>query len=208
MFGAERMTGRIWYSYDEGNEWHDENTRAGDIIDIVPLDSPNDQLIASIYYSKHNDLSTLFLVNFSNVINRTCLVDDYESWYVPRFNGTCYHEQEVIYLKKKPSSICLNNQNFSSPIINKCPCSIEDFPWYHVTNYSEPYYYFKDNVCMYDPFSNFVESFKKCRNGGKPLPHLDGFPKLDPDSCAPPKTRVEEYSKYSHYCISEGSWKL
>ncbi|KII66378.1 hypothetical protein RF11_13612 [Thelohanellus kitauei] len=48
LFGAERSTGGIWYSYDRGREWYKESIGNFKLIDIIPLESPNNLVIATL----------------------------------------------------------------------------------------------------------------------------------------------------------------
>ncbi|KII67745.1 VPS10 domain-containing receptor SorCS3 [Thelohanellus kitauei] len=136
MFGAERSTGKIWYSYDMGWSWYKQKIDANNLIDIKPIESHNNQVIVAINYDILTNIYTLFLFNFSHVISScqiisdsTCSNDDFENWYVPRDSGICFQGFEVEYLRKKPLSPCFVNRTWSMLTQKQCPCSLEDFHW-------------------------------------------------------------------------------
>ncbi|KII64194.1 VPS10 domain-containing receptor SorCS3 [Thelohanellus kitauei] len=209
VFGTESPTGRIVFSYDEGNMWYYENINSNDIVDIIPLESQNNLLIAAINHKKLINVYSLFLFNFSKVISslclmsdRTCAIDDFETWYLPRYFGKCFQGQEMSYLKKKCFSMCVDSRALLLPTINPCPCAIEDFNWYNITYMSKPNYYYENNICVLDLHSNYTEPIKTCPVGAEPLIHLNGFTKLDSDFCIPLQTRSNEDSDSSDYCSS------
>ncbi|KII68274.1 Vacuolar protein sorting/targeting protein 10 [Thelohanellus kitauei] len=212
------MTNRIIYSYDEGSHWYKKNISADNFIDIIPLETPKNRAIAAINYDVHNDICTFFLFDFSRVISnldimseRTCRVDDFEAWYVPRFNGNCFQGHEVSYLKKKPFAMCVDAEKLIIPTMKSCPCSFEDFEWYHKINQSERNYYYKDNFCILDSRYNFSEPEKRCRDGGRPINNLNGygcishrFAHLDSDLCSSTPKNLDETSGFADFCISDG----
>ncbi|KII61919.1 VPS10 domain-containing receptor SorCS3 [Thelohanellus kitauei] len=129
MFGTERTTGRIWVSYDEGNYWYKKYIRAYEFIDLETFDYPDNLIIAAISYNKFKNIYSLFLFNFSNILDRTCQDDDFESRYVGRYYGNCFQGQLISYLMKKPSAICVDKRTEVKVTMNTCPCAIEDFQW-------------------------------------------------------------------------------
>ncbi|KII66225.1 hypothetical protein RF11_14747 [Thelohanellus kitauei] len=182
MFGTERHTGKIMYSYDEGINWYFQNISTNNFQDITSLKFPDNLAIAAINYDPQNKICTFLQFDFSRVIsnrhlmiNRTCQSDDFETVHDLRYFGNCYQGKEVSYLKKKPSSLCLDNRTQVQPTIKSCPCSLEDFPWYQNCNHSKPNYYYNDNFCILNPFSNITEPVKQCRDGGIPLNDLNGY---------------------------------
>ncbi|KII61119.1 Vacuolar protein sorting/targeting protein 10 [Thelohanellus kitauei] len=183
------------YSFDEGRNWHRKRSKANNYIDIISLEYQNYRAIAAIDYNTLTNIYTLHLFDFSNVIDRMCEIDDFESWYVPRDSGQCFQGQEVAYLRKKPLAVCVDNRSSVIPTIKPCPCSLEDF-------HCKSNYYSKDKICIFDPFSNVTESLKTCRDGGIPLNHLNGFVTLDPNFCSPMSEGLDENSEYAEYCIS------
>ncbi|KII60767.1 Vacuolar protein sorting/targeting protein 10 [Thelohanellus kitauei] len=145
MFGAEKLSGRISFSYDQGIHWYNTNLEDTNFIVINQLESQNNLGIAAINYNERNQIYSLFLFNFSRVIcinvlmiDRTCYNEDFEVWYVPRYHENCYQGLAVWYMRKKPSVICVEYRTFHRPKIESCPCSLEDFLWYHEFNHSEP----------------------------------------------------------------------
>ncbi|KII66227.1 hypothetical protein RF11_14749 [Thelohanellus kitauei] len=90
------------------------------------------------------------------------------------------HKETCTFLQfdfshKKPSSLCFDNRTMVQLTIKPCPCSLEDFPWYQNFNHSKPNYYYNDNFCIWNPFSNITEPVKQCRDGGIPLNDLNGY---------------------------------
>ncbi|KII63552.1 hypothetical protein RF11_16359 [Thelohanellus kitauei] len=139
------------------------------------------------------------------MIDRTCHSDDFEIWYERRYFGKCFRGKEVSYVKKKPLAMCIDNRTVILPTIKPCPCSIEDFN-------CKPNYYHEDVLCVMDPFRNFTESNKICRDGGKPLIRWNGydnslhrFQKLDTELCIPRSIGIDKFSKYADYCISNST---
>ncbi|KII69526.1 hypothetical protein RF11_14787 [Thelohanellus kitauei] len=182
MLGTERKSGKVWLSYDEGGVWHKKRLRATNFVAMRIRESSQNLEIAGINYNKHKNKYSLFLFNFSRVISSLylmtdmmCQSDDYENFHVPRFNGNCFQGMEVSYSKKKLSALCFDNRTTVIPTVKSCPCSLEDFQWYNIIELSEPNYYYKDNLCVLDPFSNFTEPIKLCEEGGTPLQHLEGY---------------------------------
>ncbi|KII63551.1 VPS10 domain-containing receptor SorCS3 [Thelohanellus kitauei] len=182
MFGTGRMNNLIFFSYDEGLNWYKNTMNAENFTDIIPLWSPNNHIIAVVNHNKNKNLYTLFKFSFSNVISRdfltidtTCNSEDFETWYVRRYFGSCFQGEEVSYMKIHPLNRCSDNRTVVRATTKPCPCSLEDFPWYSNLKHSEPYYYYKDNYCAVDPYFNFTEPVKTCRNGGIPLVHLEGY---------------------------------
>ncbi|KII61883.1 Vacuolar protein sorting/targeting protein 10 [Thelohanellus kitauei] len=195
LFGTEVMSGRIWFSYNEGWSWYRQDIAASNIIDVKPIESPNTQLISAIDYDMVKKVFSLFIFDFSHVLNRTCEDKDYAAFYITRFSGNCFQGQEVYFWKKKADSVCVDNRNSVLQMTRPCPCSPEDFQ-------CERNYYFKDNFCVLNPYSNAKESVKKCRDGGTPLNNLNGFAKLNPDICSSRHIDLDEDSEYCDYCIS------
>ncbi|KII65763.1 Vacuolar protein sorting/targeting protein 10 [Thelohanellus kitauei] len=182
ILGIEKMTGRIWFSYDEGVNWYRQNIGADNLINFEPLESPHNRIVAAINYNEQRNKYSLFLLNFNHVISnhvlitdRTCRNNDYEIWYTPRFHRNCFQGQKVYYWKKKPSSICIDNRTLVLPIIKSCPCAIEDFLWYELINLSKPYYYSNKSFCILDSNSNFTKTRKSCRGGGVALTRWNGY---------------------------------
>ncbi|KII61676.1 Vacuolar protein sorting/targeting protein 10 [Thelohanellus kitauei] len=216
MVGHERKKGKIWYSYNEGRKWLRVKIKAYNCIDIIPLSFDKYRVLAVINYKEKTRTYKLSLLKFNRalsmmylMIGTQCDVNDFDTWYVPRYQGTCFQGEEMIYLKKKPLPICFDNRTSSLPTINACPCSLEDFHWYSNINDSKTNYFFKDNLCLLDTNLNLTESSKICLDGGKPLNHLNGyelylnrFAQLDSDLCYPRETFLIENSNYSDYCIS------
>ncbi|KII72865.1 Vacuolar protein sorting/targeting protein 10 [Thelohanellus kitauei] len=182
VFGTERKTGRIWYSFDEGRNWEKINEDTDKFEELFPLEYPNDLVIGSINFNKPKNMYSFFEFNFNQAISsfylmteRTCQSDDFETWHVPRYFGNCFQGQEIFYLKKKPSTICFDNRTEVLPTSKSCPCSLEDFQWYIITDHSKPDYYYQGDFCVLDPLSNLNESNKTCRDGGIPLIGWDGY---------------------------------
>ncbi|KII64196.1 hypothetical protein RF11_01933 [Thelohanellus kitauei] len=182
MFGVERLTGKIWYCFDEGINFYKEKIKARNLIDIKQIETHNYQIITAIDYDVTRRIYTLFLFNFSHLTSslclmkdRTCQNEDYESWYTPRASGSCFQGLEVSYMKKKPLAMCIDYQTWNQTTIKPCPCALEDFNWYDSMNYSKPNSYSQNNFCVLEPFSNFNESIKSCQDGGIALNHLNGY---------------------------------
>ncbi|KII75163.1 VPS10 domain-containing receptor SorCS2 [Thelohanellus kitauei] len=182
LLAAESKTGIIWYSYDDGLNWYSKNLRAYNFIVMKPLEYPNNLIVAAINYQQQKNIDSSFFINFSSVISSlylitdsSCQNDDFEAWHTPRYYGSCFQGQILSYLKKKSTALCVDNRNFILPSIQTCPCSLEDFQWYHRINLSEPNYYFKNNLCTLDKLSTFTQRAKICRDGGIALNELDGY---------------------------------
>ncbi|KII60370.1 hypothetical protein RF11_04279 [Thelohanellus kitauei] len=84
--------------------------------------------------------------------DRTCDNDDFESVYVRRYSGTCYQGKDVYFLKKKRLAMCFDYRTFVVSTNTSCPCSLEDFDWYHHIKHSKPNYYYKQSACVLYPF--------------------------------------------------------
>ncbi|KII73900.1 VPS10 domain-containing receptor SorCS3 [Thelohanellus kitauei] len=175
MFGTERFTGRIWYSYNEGLTWHKEDVGADYFIDIIPLESPNNNIIAAINYNYHKSTFSVFTFDFSTVLSnlyltpdRLCTNEDFEIWYELRYFGTCFQGREISYMKIKPAAMCVDNRNLITRTVKECPCSFEDF-------HCKPYYHAQDNFCVLDPHSNHVEPATTCPDGLKALRIFNGY---------------------------------
>ncbi|KII63113.1 hypothetical protein RF11_01863 [Thelohanellus kitauei] len=125
MFGTEKMTGKIWYSYNEGWDFYRKKIGAHRFINIFPLESPDNLVIAGLDY---------------NVYKKTV--------YTPRFFGNCFQGKEVYYLKKKPKSVCVDNRTTVLPVINSCPCAVEDFEWYRLIYISETQQPYPNTTCQ------------------------------------------------------------
>ncbi|KII72390.1 hypothetical protein RF11_10188 [Thelohanellus kitauei] len=117
LVAIEKWANMIWYSYDEARTWYKETIWDAPFIDIIQGAYIKHDIIAVINYNKLSK-------------SRRCREDDFENWYVPRLHGNCYQGEEVFYLKKKPSAMCVDNRTEILSTIKPCPCSIEDFPWY------------------------------------------------------------------------------
>ncbi|KII70826.1 Sortilin [Thelohanellus kitauei] len=207
IFGTEHSTGKIWYSYNEGNKWYHENTEISHFVEIIPIESLNNIAIAAIGYNAENVYS-LVIFNFSHVISslcvktdRECEGNDFEIWYVPRYWGNCFQGREVSYLKKRASIMCEDNRNDVLRTVKQCPCSFEDF-------LCKPNYIFKNNFCVLDPLSNYTEANKTCQDEGIPLSHFNGFGEIDSNKCSLSQINGNEYSSYSQFCISKGNSKV
>ncbi|KII64385.1 VPS10 domain-containing receptor SorCS1 [Thelohanellus kitauei] len=182
--------------YDEGRKWYKINVGANKFIDLIPLAYPNNLVIATLNFDSPKNIYSLFLFNFTHILNNPCQSDGYEIWYLPRYYGHCFQGWKVSYLKKKPFEICFDDRTSIQPDIEPCPCSLEDFP-------CKPNYYSEDNFCVRDPVSKLDNSKKTCPEGTKPLARWNGFAQLDPDSCQPRRTLLDPQSGYYDYCISE-----
>ncbi|KII66653.1 VPS10 domain-containing receptor SorCS3 [Thelohanellus kitauei] len=182
MFGTQRMSNIVRYSYDVGFNWDFKNISANNLIDIFPLESDKQIVIAAINYDLHTGIYSFFLFDFSNVISishlmivRPCDLDDFETYHIIRYLEYCYQGKEVTYMRKKNSAMCIDSDNLAQFTINSCPCFLEDFHWYNYIDPSDRNYYYKDNVCTMDPYSNVTESNKTCQDGGIPLNSLNGY---------------------------------
>ncbi|KII60372.1 Vacuolar protein sorting/targeting protein 10 [Thelohanellus kitauei] len=136
MLGIEYNIHRFWYSYDYGFHWMSKSTDMNNLVDIIAMEFPNNPIIAAFNYDKLKNIYTLYLFSFSHLMSRifimkdrTCQINDFEHIYVSRYSGTCYQGQQVYNLKKKRSSMCVDNRKFVPPHTKPCPCSIEDFDW-------------------------------------------------------------------------------
>ncbi|KII61724.1 hypothetical protein RF11_16341 [Thelohanellus kitauei] len=69
------------------------------------------------------------------ISDRTCQNDDYDTWYVPRYYYSCFNGKQVSYLKKKPSSLFLDNRTLVLPYIEQCQGIHEDFQRYKKKSY-------------------------------------------------------------------------
>ncbi|KII60364.1 Vacuolar protein sorting/targeting protein 10 [Thelohanellus kitauei] len=181
LLGTENKVGRVWYSYDDRWKWSSTNIVFDNSIRLIPIESGNNPVIVATYYDNIKKLYTLYVFNFSNIISRsslmadrTCEMDDFEPWYMPRYSGTCYQGQEVSYMKKKRFSMCVDDRSLVPQSIKSCPCSIEDFEWYNQIKHSKPNYYYNDNFCVSKPSTNIKKSVKSCRDGGTPLMVYEG----------------------------------
>ncbi|KII63587.1 hypothetical protein RF11_16398 [Thelohanellus kitauei] len=135
ILGRQFPEDKLWYSYDEGNNFYD--VLNDDVFKIIPLESKNHLVISAINLNEDNNMYSIFNYNFSNIISafcltvdRTCQRDDYESWYVPRYYENCFYGKEVSYLKKKPFAMCFDNRTEVLPNIKPCQCVREGFQWY------------------------------------------------------------------------------
>ncbi|KII72850.1 Vacuolar protein sorting/targeting protein 10 [Thelohanellus kitauei] len=201
LYGIERNTHKIWYSFNEGLTWYKNNVSTHDVIAIKPFDSPRNRIVAVINYNGNFKTSSLYLYNFSSIINLTCQRDDYETWYIQRYFRNCFQGQEISYFKKKHSSICFDNRSQVLPTIKQCHCSLEDF-------HCKQHYLYDDGVCKLDPVSNFTESNKTCRDGGIPLIRRNGFAQLDSKLCSPKNPILNQESEYADYCVSHSILKV
>ncbi|KII63543.1 Vacuolar protein sorting/targeting protein 10 [Thelohanellus kitauei] len=138
IFCTEKKSGKIKYSHAEGLEWYKGFVGAHNIIDLIPLESEKYSVIAAVNYNEKQKLHSLFTFNFPHVASRLCLMKEYmcesndlETWYIPRIFGNCYRGQKISYIKKKKFKTCIDNRQLVAPTVNPCPCSLEDFEWYH-----------------------------------------------------------------------------
>ncbi|KII62267.1 Sortilin [Thelohanellus kitauei] len=191
IIGTESTHSRIFVSYHEGSEWYKDHNGADNFIYIVPLEFPDNRVVAAINYDRY-------------IVQG----DDFENWYIPRYHGNCFQGHQISYLKKKPFDMCFDNRTFILPTMNECTCSIEDFHWYGHFDHSEPKYYYIDNFCISDPLTNQTPQVNVCRDGRKPLNQFNGFTKLDTDICSPRQTISEAHSEDAEYCISDGKYDI
>ncbi|KII64045.1 Vacuolar protein sorting/targeting protein 10 [Thelohanellus kitauei] len=219
LFGTESKVGTIWYSYDYGSMWTSKYIVYDHFIKIIPIELPNNPVIAAIIYDDIKNIYTIYTLTFSHsfssfglMTDRTCDIDDIQRVYVRRYSGTCYQGKEIFYLQKKHYAMCVDNRQNVEPNIIPCPCSIEDFEWYSIIDHSKPNYYYKNNFCVLNPNLEITKSVKICRDGDTPLIHWNGyhrlmnsFAKLDPDLCMPINTTFTDYSIYADYCISQSN---
>ncbi|KII63539.1 Sortilin [Thelohanellus kitauei] len=181
MLGTEKEPGRIWYSYDEGWTWYKKYVFAQNFIYITSLESPNSNVIAAINYKESKNIYTFFTFDFSSIlsslfwmIDRECTEEDFEIWYVYRNFGNCFQGSEISYLKKNAMVICTDKRSQIMATIKPCPCSLEDFHWYHNFYHSKPNYYSQENLCVFETYSSFSLPVKACRDDGTALNKLDG----------------------------------
>ncbi|KII63004.1 hypothetical protein RF11_00434 [Thelohanellus kitauei] len=69
MVAAEKSTGKFWYSYTMGTKWY----KIGwwwwyRIIDIEPLESANNQIIATINYHELTGVPSIFIYDFTKAL--------------------------------------------------------------------------------------------------------------------------------------------
>ncbi|KII64384.1 Sortilin [Thelohanellus kitauei] len=201
VFGMATKPGRIMYSYNEGKDWRTKKLGENNVTDIQTLESPGNLAITTINYKTRTNTYYLFLFNFSPVfsiltlmLGHKCQINDFKTWEVYRYFRNCFQGHQISYLKKKRSVICVDNRTSVQPDIKTCPCYLEDFQ-------CKPNYYYKDNFCVLDPAVTFIESKKTCRDGGKPLTQLNGFPQMNSDLCIPRQSTEDENSDFADYCL-------
>ncbi|KII71672.1 hypothetical protein RF11_11474 [Thelohanellus kitauei] len=182
MFGTERPTGTIWFSFNKDINYFTMKLTSTSLIDILQLESPKHRVIATVNYDKVKKIYSLILYDFSEVIrisylivDRNCQGDDFEIWYVPRLYGNCFQGKEVTYLIKKPSIRCYDDRTVVLPTIKSCPCSLLDFHWYDQLMNSKPNYSIENYLCVWDPFTSLKEPVKRCRDGRIPVNSLNGY---------------------------------
>ncbi|KII66314.1 Sortilin-related receptor [Thelohanellus kitauei] len=137
LFGSEKGSDKIFFSYNEGNTWHSKFLKYKSVIVMKKLEYPNNLAIATINYNTRSNIYYFYLFKFSSVLsNRSLMTDtmcqrkDFQTWYVPRYFRNCFQGQQVFYMKKKSNVLCVDNRTFIRAEINQCPCFIEDFQWY------------------------------------------------------------------------------
>ncbi|KII73264.1 VPS10 domain-containing receptor SorCS3 [Thelohanellus kitauei] len=194
IFGTERGNGKIWYSHDEAYSWYRIKIAATKFMELIPLEHSKNLVVVTINYDETKKTYSLLIFDFSKIFKKSCKTYDYEDWYLPRFHMNCFQGQEVVYMKKKPSSICYDDRRSFLPITEPCPCFISDF-------HCKPNYYLKENFCILERLSNVNESFKRCPIGTKPLIKWNGFTQLDSDVCAPRKNNIYGNFEDYDYCF-------
>ncbi|KII63550.1 VPS10 domain-containing receptor SorCS3 [Thelohanellus kitauei] len=182
IFVTKNMSGKVWFSYNEGQNWYGKSSLLHNLIELIPIELPNHPIMAAVNFNSHENYYIVSQFNFSNLIGvfklmteRTCQDEDFEIFYAYSRFGKCFQGQEISYLKKKRPAMCFDNRTEVVSIIKQCPCSITDFHWYCIFNYSKPHYQVKDGFCMLNPLSNFTEPRLKCRDDGVPLIEWNGY---------------------------------
>ncbi|KII62486.1 VPS10 domain-containing receptor SorCS3 [Thelohanellus kitauei] len=132
ILARQYMSESLWYSYDEGNHWY--NDSYADVFKIKKIASINTLVASVVLYNKIDYIYTILNYDFSSIISicyitidRTCQRDDYEIWYVPRYNDNCFDGEEVSYFKIKPSSMCLDKRTVIIPNISTCKYVDQDY---------------------------------------------------------------------------------
>ncbi|CCH42175.1 transmembrane sorting receptor [Wickerhamomyces ciferrii] len=142
LVNAQDSTNVISYSLDEGQTWSDyqftESLVKVNDISTVPSDDSRKFLLFTKLPSNKGDKSTVYQIDFSQLLKRKCNLDlanpdtdDFDLWTPkhPHHPDNCLFGHEAHYYKKIPGRDCYIGEKLSKPyeVINNCPCNRKDF---------------------------------------------------------------------------------
>ncbi|KII60501.1 VPS10 domain-containing receptor SorCS1 [Thelohanellus kitauei] len=197
ILGLNQSTNKLIYSFDEGNTYYGLSIFDEDqfVIEVAIIGTAEKE--RAIFYGHDANRSTLLIahVDFTKILKRTCIMEDYSPWILTRYHGSCYQGQEIIYLKKNMNSTCIDNQTDTEMISKSCPCYLEDFQ-------CRFNYFFKDDYCILDRFSDFKTVNLKCEPEHRPVTPLNGFTKLARGVCSARVWDSNNAGKKAEVCVS------
>jgi len=134
-------TQTLYYSIDEGTTISsvpftiDTNVGVDNVI-TSPSNAAPRALILALDTQTLEPVG-LYAVDFSNLLTGQCEASDYYEWTPSYYNNNCILGRTVSYLRKLPTSVCLDAPNFvSNATITNCACTLAD---YECDFYYEPF---------------------------------------------------------------------
>lgn len=142
LVNGQDSTNTISYSLDEGKSWSDyqftdDLVKVNDI-STVPSDDSKKFLLFTKLPSNRGDKSTVYQVDFSQLLKRKCNLDlknpdtdDFDLWSPkhPHQPDNCLFGHEAQYYRKIAGKDCYIGEKLSEPfqVLRNCPCNREDF---------------------------------------------------------------------------------
>ncbi|KII73021.1 Vacuolar protein sorting/targeting protein 10 [Thelohanellus kitauei] len=96
---------RDWYIWDFF--YPDENIR------VFAHNSYKPSTYLNLIATKSGEPNSVFIyLDFSNILNRKCLDDDYEIWSPLKNEGLCWNGRKIEFLRIKPNTYCFANKTY------------------------------------------------------------------------------------------------
>ncbi|KAF0992911.1 hypothetical protein HZS_5808 [Henneguya salminicola] len=162
LVGIPRQLYVIYYSHDFGQTWQTFSISNNSLNPVkVYHDANNLPLVLTIiiYDNNHNKLGYV-LLNFTNIFERKCKVEDYEK-YTPGIHKKtqCFQGRKGYTIRRRYDAVCQSIAKKIPEIIPvQCPCTEDDFGCAFG-------FFFKNGKCIKDKDMERNEQFTPCTPG-------------------------------------------
>ncbi|KII64343.1 hypothetical protein RF11_01148 [Thelohanellus kitauei] len=115
IIGINPYNNRIVYTYGHDNWFSASNGIQRDEITIIYPSTPKPMMFLNIIGTMIGRQHSTFLnIDFSNVFNRPCTADDFESWSPYVGMNRPILESSIYFLRIKPSTYCAVNYTYEA----------------------------------------------------------------------------------------------
>lgn len=195
LVNEKENTNIIYYSMDEGDNWHEFkfNEDKVQVLDIltVPSDNSRKFLLFTRLPLHGGDKTRVYQIDFSNYYTRQCSldlrhpdVDDFEMWTPkhPFQPDNCLFGHQLEYYRKIPGRDCfIGNKLYNDfQIVRNCSCSKQDFEC------DFNYYRDSEGICRLIPGFSPPDHSLQCQDDPRLIEYSipTGYRKLQLSTCA------------------------